>query len=67
MSESTARLQMAVEAFRDVERVQLLLDKKEKVLQEIMSRGLGEHLPEYVRLTEEIRHEYEAKRISAKV
>lgn len=53
---------MAVEQFRRVEQADLLRDKRERDLRFYVVGLSGEDLNEYVRLTEEVRHEFEAKR-----
>lgn len=71
---SSIYVDQAVQAFREVERAQLLLDKKKEALSNavlIMANSLGESATdakdreEYVRLTNEILAEYEVKREKA--
>lgn len=71
---SSIYVDQAVQAFREVERAKLLLEKKEQALSNavlIMANSVGMNASdakdreEYVRLTNEILAEYEVKREKA--
>jgi hypothetical protein len=64
-----SHVSMAVQAFREVERAKLLLDKKEQALLvsvHVMATNCDpEDRAEYVRLTDEVLAEFEGKREKA--
>jgi len=57
-----AELEIAVAAFRGLERVELLLDKKRRELRDAVGSVPRARMTEYIEMTEHIRLEYEAKR-----
>lgn len=58
----TARVEVALQAFRDAERVRLLLDKKERDLRLSLYGMSQEEITLYLVETEKVLREYEAKR-----
>lgn len=60
-----ASLEVAIQAFAECERVQLLLDKKEKALSDAIVRVPHDMIDEYVKKTTEIENYYEEKREAA--
>lgn len=65
----SAQVGMAVQAFEEVERVQLLLERKRKALSDAMRvvNFSPEERLDYFYQTEEIRQKYDEKREKAKV
>ena len=61
-----SNLDWAVTCFRDVEKVDLLADKKRHQLALAVSMLPDSDKEEYVRLTEQISREYEGKRETAR-
>ncbi len=61
-----SNLDWAVTCFRDVEKVELLVDKKRHQLTLAVSMLSDSDKEEYVRLTEQVRAEYEGKRETAR-
>lgn len=58
----SARVDNAVQAFRDAERVRFLLDKKERDVRLSVLNMTREEMNLYVEMTEAILREYELKR-----
>lgn len=58
---------VAIQAFRDVERATLLLDRKKAALESSISGGKRINTERYFEATEAIRKEYEKKREEAKL
>lgn len=67
MSADKQRMWLAVAAFEDTERVELLLAKKKNAHRQALASMPPEHLAEYYQHTERIRKQYDEKTAKAKV
>lgn len=67
MTPDESKMWLAVAAFEDVERVELLLAKKKKGHRQALAAMPPEQCAEYYRQTERIRNQYDEKTVKAKV
>lgn len=61
----SARLSIAIQAFEDLQRVELLLDRKRRALNEAIIHLKKEEMPEYMEVTKKIEVAFEEKRATA--
>lgn len=61
----SARLSIAIQAFEDLQRVELLLDRKRRALNEAIIHLEKEEMPEYMEVTKKIEVAFEEKRATA--